>query len=442
MNDSEPGSWSFFIDKENTAMEQASVEYYTDDAEVREVLHDVRTYFKPKGPRHLKISDLVDEEGNQYVDLVLEGGGILGIALVGFAYVLEEMKLRFRKVGGTSAGAINAMLIAALDLPQAPKSRKTLELLANVQLIDFVDSGESSLNFVRTLVEDGAFPQKMVRTVTGLPFILRLIGKLGLNSGQCFLEWMKGVLRNNEIVTTSDLIKKQGTRPAGLKRRPTASDAATEDDWGDGSANLSLVAADITTQTKLDFPKMAYLYWENPQNVDPAVFVRASMAIPLFFEPVRLRNIPKGEDAWQKWRDLGYVENIPDECLIVDGGILSNFPYDLFHRPNRVPICPTLGAKAISNRYQYVHSPFQLANAVFNTARHSLDYDFMRRHPVETSLLSIIDTDGLYWLDFKMKNDDRKKLFIRGAKAAAEFLKEFDWNNYKKQRKTLARAMV
>ena len=337
----------------------------------------------PSSPRDRdlpEVSDLLDEEGNQYVDLVLEGGGILGIALVGFTYVLEEMNLRFRKVGGTSAGAINAMLIAALGLPQEPKSRKTLGLLANVQLLDFVDSGESSLNFVRTLTEDSAFPKKMLRTVVGLPFVLRLISKLGLNSGKAFLEWMKGVLRKNDVVTTSDLIKKQGTRPAGLQRRPGAPGAASDDDWGDGSANLSLVAADITTQTKLEFPKMADLYWENPQSVDPAVFVRASMAIPLFFEPVRLRDIPKSEAASQKWRELGYVENIPDECLIVDGGVLSNFPYDLFHRPNRVPICPIL-AKVISNRFQTVKSVFQLADAVFNSARHSLDYDFMAQTP-------------------------------------------------------------
>lgn len=29
-------------------------------------------------------SDIIDDEGNQYVDLVMEGGGMLGIALVGY----------------------------------------------------------------------------------------------------------------------------------------------------------------------------------------------------------------------------------------------------------------------------------------------------------------------------------------------------------------------
>ena len=65
-------------------------------------------------PGH-EISDIVDGENNQYIDLVLEGGGMLGIALVGYSWALEEMGIRFFGVGGTSAGSINALLLAALD---------------------------------------------------------------------------------------------------------------------------------------------------------------------------------------------------------------------------------------------------------------------------------------------------------------------------------------
>jgi NTE family protein len=45
-------------------------------------------------------------------DLVLEGGGVKGIAVVG-AMVLEEHSYRFHRVAGTSAGAIVAALSAA-----------------------------------------------------------------------------------------------------------------------------------------------------------------------------------------------------------------------------------------------------------------------------------------------------------------------------------------
>jgi len=46
-------------------------------------------------------------------DLVLEGGGVKGIALAGAVAVLEERGYRFHKVAGTSAGAIVGALVAA-----------------------------------------------------------------------------------------------------------------------------------------------------------------------------------------------------------------------------------------------------------------------------------------------------------------------------------------
>ena len=46
-------------------------------------------------------------------DLVLSGGGVLGIGHVGVASVLEERGYRFRRIAGTSAGAIVGSLLAA-----------------------------------------------------------------------------------------------------------------------------------------------------------------------------------------------------------------------------------------------------------------------------------------------------------------------------------------
>ncbi|MBP9083691.1 MAG: patatin-like phospholipase family protein [Bacteroidia bacterium] len=59
-------------------------------------------------------SDVYDESGNQIIDLVQEGGGMWGIALIGYTYILEKAGLRFNSVAGTSAGAINTMCLAAI----------------------------------------------------------------------------------------------------------------------------------------------------------------------------------------------------------------------------------------------------------------------------------------------------------------------------------------
>ena len=51
-----------------------------------------------------QFSDVLDSSNHQYVELVQEGGGVLGVALVGYTYVLEQMGLRFFSLAGTSAG--------------------------------------------------------------------------------------------------------------------------------------------------------------------------------------------------------------------------------------------------------------------------------------------------------------------------------------------------
>src|SRR6188474_2374182 len=56
-----------------------------------------------------------EDECRQYVDLVQEGGGVHGIALSGFTYMLEKMGISFMKMAGTSAGAINTMLLSCLS---------------------------------------------------------------------------------------------------------------------------------------------------------------------------------------------------------------------------------------------------------------------------------------------------------------------------------------
>ena len=54
------------------------------------------------------------------LDLVLEGGGVKGIGLVGAVLTLADAGYRFPRVAGTSAGAITAALIAALQRSGQP----------------------------------------------------------------------------------------------------------------------------------------------------------------------------------------------------------------------------------------------------------------------------------------------------------------------------------
>jgi NTE family protein len=114
-------------------------EDFTQANEVQQLLGRLRSTCEGK-----QFSDVIDDQGSQYVDLVMEGGGVLGVALVGYTYVLEEMGIRFLRVGGTSAGSINAVLVAGLGTPQERKSEKIVRELANVDFWSFVDGGRAA----------------------------------------------------------------------------------------------------------------------------------------------------------------------------------------------------------------------------------------------------------------------------------------------------------
>src|SRR5207245_8698410 len=85
---------------------EAKVDYFIKDPQILSCLAQLEAAFG-KGGERLIISDVLDDEGHQYVNLVQKGGGVLGVALVGYTYILEQMNIRFMRITVTSAGAIN-----------------------------------------------------------------------------------------------------------------------------------------------------------------------------------------------------------------------------------------------------------------------------------------------------------------------------------------------
>ena len=104
----------------------------------------------PKGKRY---SDIEDAKGNQYVDLVQEGGGVLGIALVGYTFILEKAGIRFFSLAGTSAGAINTMMMAGLGEIHEAKSEKILDILSKKNLFDFVDGNKVIKKIINKIIK-------------------------------------------------------------------------------------------------------------------------------------------------------------------------------------------------------------------------------------------------------------------------------------------------
>jgi NTE family protein len=104
-------------------------------------------------PVNKRYSDIEDTHGNQYVDLVQEGGGVLGIALVGYTFILEKASIRFMSLAGTSAGAINTMMMAGLGRIDEEKSEKILTILSNQNLFDLVDGHKKIKKLINKAVK-------------------------------------------------------------------------------------------------------------------------------------------------------------------------------------------------------------------------------------------------------------------------------------------------
>jgi NTE family protein len=379
-------------------------------------------------------SDITDAEGHQYVDLVQEGGGMLGIALVGYTYVLEQANIRFFSLAGTSAGAINTLMLASMGGLSESKSTKTLDLIVNKNMFDFVDGEPGIKKLLQGFIDGKPKMYLWMQAAANIRRIISLINnELGINPGVDFREWIEKNMAKNGINKTKDLLEFRSLVPA-----LTCRDGRPTDDL---KPRLVMIASDVTTQTKVQFPEMASLYWKNADNVHPAMYLRASMSVPMFFYPVIANDLPRDAAAKARWSEMvSYEGEIPPKVAFVDGGLLSNFPINVFHNDKVVPRLPTFGVRLSSyrNEYNKTENFFQFAGAMIGTMRQIFDFDFFLRHPDYKHIICSIDADSQYnWLDFNMPDDKKKSLFKLGATKAIEFLEKYNWEEYKEIRKKL-----
>ncbi len=395
--------------------------------------------------RDRNYSDIRDGDNRQYVDFVQEGGGVLGVALVGYTWVLEQCNIRFLNLAGTSAGAINTVAMAAAGRIDESRSDKILQMVTEVDMKSFMDGPAYSKRLVNRIMAGMSRFWLAVPLSRSLAYLSK---NLGLHKGDTFQNWFAHYLRENGVETLSDLMQVRAEIPEGIYRLGEGEEKIPFRD----KPEFCLIASDITTATKVIFPQMASLYWKEPESVDPAEFVRASMSIPLFFKPFTLDGIPDSLDGdraalEEKWLHYaGYKGPIPKSVKFADGGMLSNFPIDVFHVRDRIPGRPTFGVRLSTFRKNYSKNKSlgSLAGSLISTMRQFNDYDFLIRNPEYRSLVGRINADAVtdqngekkfHWLDFNMGEEEKIKLFVLGAKRAVEFLRGFEWEDYKEMRK-------
>ena len=318
------------------------------------------------------------------VDLVFEGGGVKGVGLAGALSVLEEHGFAPENVAGTSAGAISAALLAA--------GYSGTELRDAIVDLDFRQ------------FQDRAWEDKVPVIEKSLSILL----DLGIYEGKAFEDWITSMLgpRGRDHVRRS--------RARGRGRSPLALEAV-----GDRLRRDEARAARAA-------PRDAAKLGVEPDDLDVAQAVRMSMSIPIFFEPVRFENPKTGETH-----------------VLVDGGMLSNFPVWIFDCATEAPDWPTFGLLLVEPKPE-----IQVAVRVKEAARQdrgvsaivgyvkSLAQTMMEAHDriyvaQATYARTIpIPTLGVSTTDFELTRERKLELYDAGREAAEKFLATWDFDAY------------
>ncbi len=250
-------------------------------------------------------------------DLVFEGGGAKGMVFVGALQEFERLGHSAGRLLGTSAGAIIATYLAAgfsagemlhaleekdetgkhvftrfLGRPR-PFSREEIANSATRVALEKID-----LPFVPDFLES-RFDRLILGLMTQeeLVHVFSFIERGGWYSADAFLEWARAKLD-------------QAT-PEGEFRR--LSNLTFAEFYLKTGRELSLVAADTTDH------RLLVLNHRTAPRLPVVWGMRMSMSLPMLWQEV----------IWQ--RDWGnYLSHDMTSHRIVDGGLLSNFPIELF----------------------------------------------------------------------------------------------------------------
>ena len=304
-------------------------------------------------------------------DLVLEGGGVKGIGLVGAISVLEERGYAFHRVAGTSAGAIvGALLASGMD------AATLKDLMRAVDYTKFQDP--SFLDHIGPIGE-----------------VFTLFLDKGIFKGDYLKQWLTDELAKREVRTFRDL------------RLPPDPDSDVAEDQ---RYKLVVMVSDVSRGELVRLPWDYAKYGLEPDDQLVADAVRASMSIPFFFQPVRLHHTALGQD-----------------CYLVDGGQLSNFPIDAFDRTDgQQPRWPTFGIKlsarpGANQVANEIHGAIDLAKALIGTMANAHDQMHIDQ-PCVARRTIFVDTLKVKATDFHLGQDTQTTLFDNGREAAARFL--------------------
>ncbi|MEH6995578.1 patatin-like phospholipase family protein [Neobacillus drentensis] len=200
--------------------------------------------------------------------------------------------------------------------------------------------------------------------------------KLGLYKGNELEKWIEEKLAAKGIRTFSDLHPQK----------------------------LRIIASDLSNGRLVVLPDDLVKYGIAPGSFSIAKAVRMSCSIPYFFEPVKLKSMDGVN-------------------VIVDGGVLSNFPMWLFDRENLQKVRPVIGIKLSANEYEHekhqIKNAIQLFGALFETMKDAHDSRYISRKHEKNIIF--IPSEGALSIEFHLTEEKKQELFQLGRNSAQEF---------------------
>jgi NTE family protein len=322
--------------------------------------------------------------GELRADLVFEGGGVKGIALAGAYLELSGRGYEPECVAGTSAGAITAALVAVgysgTELQEIVLTQMHFPDFEDATALDRFGVAGETVQFLRTR---------------------------GIHSGDYFLGWMR------------ERLAAKGITRFGQLRDPAASSAAR-------SYRLQVIASDLTARSMLVLPRDAAQLGLDPDELEIAEAVRMSMSIPIFFKPMTVGGGPSRPAH-----------------VIVDGGLLSNFPIWLFDCPvGQPPQFPTFGMLLVAPgatapllatppsaaELPRVGGNMAFLKAIVDTMMEAHDRLYVQQADYARTIP--IPTLGVTTTEFDISPAQTAALFESGRRAAAAFLDAWNFERY------------
>jgi NTE family protein len=220
----------------------------------------------------LLLASLIARSQYPYKNLVLEGGGIRGMAYGGALTVLEQKGVlgQIKKVGGTSAGSIAALLVSL-----GYTAHQIDSTMRGLQIEQFNDGTGGLLGKYK-----------------------RAKRYYGIYKGDVFEEWLEAVVEQktgNPLTNFAQLDSLAAVNPA--------------------FKSFYCVGTNLTQQQLRIFSK------STTPDMPLKTAVRISCSIPFFYEPVLLdSNFVEVDNPVKGQRYDVYV----------DGGLMANYPINLF----------------------------------------------------------------------------------------------------------------